>query len=198
MSDAEWAVCEPLLPHPARPAGKGGRPSSCCMRDIVDGIPLPHAQWPGMASAARGLPVGLDRVLQGRQVAGHGSTETMHDRLCEQVRGVADRKAVPTAAIIDSQSVKAAEEVARTSRGYDAGKKVNGHYLKSALGCLPCSFTRPPGRAWTRYLKWCLRRSGCEVPYLDLRLSSSRCRFWLSLLAQNLTWETCLPRKNPS
>ncbi len=139
MSDAEWAVCEPLLPHPARPAGKGGRPSSCCMRDIVDGIPLPHAQWPGMASAARGLPVGLDRVLQGRQVAGHGSTETMHDRLCEQVRGVADRKAVPTAAIIDSQSVKAADTVGKASRGYDAGKKIPGrkrHIATDTLGLI--------------------------------------------------------------
>ena len=29
----------------------------------------------------------------------------------------------PTAAVIDSQSVRAAEEVARSSRGYDAGNK---------------------------------------------------------------------------
>ena len=27
MCDAEWAVCEPLLPRPAWLAGKGGRPS---------------------------------------------------------------------------------------------------------------------------------------------------------------------------
>ena len=38
MSDAERAVCEPLLPHPAWLAGKGGRPSAYCMRDIADGI----------------------------------------------------------------------------------------------------------------------------------------------------------------
>jgi hypothetical protein len=38
MDDREWAVCEPLLPHPAWLAGKGGRPSGYCMRDIVDGI----------------------------------------------------------------------------------------------------------------------------------------------------------------
>jgi hypothetical protein len=37
---------------------------------------------------------------------------------------LAGRASVPTAAIIDSQSVRAAEEVARSSRGYDAGKKV--------------------------------------------------------------------------
>jgi len=38
----------------------------------------------------------------------------------------AGRTPGPTAAIIDSQSVKAAEEVARAGRGYDAGKKING------------------------------------------------------------------------
>lgn len=27
MSDSEWPVCEPMLPHPAWQAGKGGRPS---------------------------------------------------------------------------------------------------------------------------------------------------------------------------
>ena len=48
-------------------------------------------------------------------------------------------KPAPTAAIIDSQSVKAAEEVARTSRGYDAGKKVNGrkrHIAVDTIGLL--------------------------------------------------------------
>jgi len=38
MSTAEWAVCEPLLPAPAWLAGRGGRPASHCMRDIVDAI----------------------------------------------------------------------------------------------------------------------------------------------------------------
>ena len=38
MSEAEWAVCEPLLPAPAWLAGRGGRSASHCMRDIVDAI----------------------------------------------------------------------------------------------------------------------------------------------------------------
>jgi hypothetical protein len=38
MSEAEWGVCEPLLPAPAWLAGRGGRPASHCMRDIVDAI----------------------------------------------------------------------------------------------------------------------------------------------------------------
>ena len=52
---------------------------------------------------------------------------------------MAGRKTAPTAAIIDSQSVKAAEEIARTSRRYDAGKKINGrkrHIAVDTIGLL--------------------------------------------------------------
>jgi len=41
----------------------------------------------------------------------------------------AGRAAEPTAAIIDSQSVRAAPTVAKASRGWDNAKKVNGRYL---------------------------------------------------------------------
>jgi transposase len=50
----------------------------------------------------------------------------MHDDLRERIRLTAGRRAGPTAAVIDSQSVKGSEMVARTGRGYDAGKKING------------------------------------------------------------------------
>lgn len=46
---------------------------------------------------------------------------------------------MPTAAVIDSQSVKAAETVGRGSRGYDAGKEFNGrkrHIAVDTLGLL--------------------------------------------------------------
>jgi hypothetical protein len=65
MSEAEWAVCGPSLPAPAWLAGRGGRPASRCMRDIVDD-PLPHPQRAGMAGAARRLPARRDGVLVGR------------------------------------------------------------------------------------------------------------------------------------
>jgi len=38
MTGAESAVCEPLLSAPAWLAGRGGRPASWCIRDIVDAI----------------------------------------------------------------------------------------------------------------------------------------------------------------
>ncbi len=56
----------------------------------------------------------------------------MHDELRRQCRIAAGRDPGPTAAVIDSQSVRAAETVGKPSRGYDAGKKVNGRYLKPA------------------------------------------------------------------
>src|SRR3954451_7950584 len=55
-----------------------------------------------------------------------GVTERILDELREQVRIAQGREPEPTAAIIDSQSVKGADTVGRGSRGYDAGKKVNG------------------------------------------------------------------------
>jgi transposase len=61
--------------------------------------------------------------------------------LRERVRLSEGRTATPTAAIIDSQSVKASENVWRTSRGYDAGKKINGtkrHIAVDTLGLLIC------------------------------------------------------------
>jgi hypothetical protein len=51
----------------------------------------------------------------------------------------AGRNLVPSAAIIDSQSVRAGDTVPRRSRGWDAGKKVNGrkrHLVVDTLGLL--------------------------------------------------------------
>jgi Transposase DDE domain len=41
--------------------------------------------------------------------------------------------AQPSAAIVDSQSVKAAETVGADSRGFDAGKKINGRKRHAAV-----------------------------------------------------------------
>ena len=126
MTDAEWAVCEPLLPPPAWLAGRGGRPAGHCMRDIVDAIRyLTHNGPVWRALPADFPPPGTVYWWAGKWQA-DGSTARMHDDLRERVRLAAGRKPQPTAAIIDSQSVKGSEMIARTRRGYDAGKKING------------------------------------------------------------------------
>jgi transposase len=126
MTGAEWAVCEPLLPAPAWLAGRGGRPAIWWMRDIVDAIRyLTHNGPVWRALPADFPPAGTVYWWVGKWQA-DGSTEQMHDDLRERVRLAAGRTVAPTAAIIDSQSVKGSEMIARPCRGYDAGKKING------------------------------------------------------------------------
>lgn len=63
----------------------------------------------------------------------------MHHHLRDQARRAADRKDSPTAAVIDSQSVKACATVAKPTRGYDAGKRINGrkrHIAVDTIGLL--------------------------------------------------------------
>ena len=99
------------------------------MRDIVDAIRYLSTRA-GVAGAACRLPACRTVYdLLGRQ-AGRRPAEPMHDDLRAQCRIAAGRRPEPTAAVIDSQSVKGSETIARTSRGYDAGKKINGSYLE--------------------------------------------------------------------
>jgi hypothetical protein len=53
MSDAEWAVIEPLLPAPGWTLGRGGSPGRYCRQDTRQRDSLPDAQRAGMAGDAR-------------------------------------------------------------------------------------------------------------------------------------------------
>ena len=70
MTASEWAVCEPLLPAPAWLAGRGGRPASWCMRDIVDAIRYLTHNGPVWRALPADFPAGRHGVLAGGQVAG--------------------------------------------------------------------------------------------------------------------------------
>jgi putative transposase len=106
LTDAQWERLAPLIP-PAKP---GGRPRSVNMRAIVNAIfyrTKTGCQW-------RNLPHDLPPW---GTVAGYyrlwrrsGVWEAIHDALREQVRIAAGREATPSAAIIDSQSVKTTEK----------------------------------------------------------------------------------------
>lgn len=137
MSEAGWAVTEPTLPAPPWTLGKGGRPAGYCRRDIVDGIRYlvkEGIQWRAMPGISRTGAPSTTTPAGGNS----GATGNMHDELRRQCRIAAGRSPEPTAAIIDSQSVKAAETVGKASRGYDAGKKitaVSGISPSTRSGC---------------------------------------------------------------
>lgn len=69
----------------------------------------------------------------------NGLIREFHDRLRDRARKAEGRSAEPTAAIVDSQSVKADAVVKNDSRGFDGGKKINGrkrHVIVDCLGLL--------------------------------------------------------------
>jgi transposase len=62
-------------------------------------------------------------------------TDQIMRQLRRRVRAVKGRSEQPSAGIVDSQSVKGADTVPKGSRGYDAGKWINGRYLTLARVC---------------------------------------------------------------
>ena len=165
MSDAEWAVTEPTLPVPAWKQGKGGRPAEWCRRDIVDAIRYlvkEGIQWRAMPVDFPPCQTVYDLMDAWQE---SGAAEAMHGNLRAQCRIAARRRPEPTAAVIDSQSVKAAETVGRTSRGYDAGKKINGrkrHIAVDTIGLLLTVLITAAGvqdRDGARPLLWNLRKA---------------------------------------
>ncbi|MFI2207680.1 IS5 family transposase [Streptomyces sp. NPDC020192] len=139
MTDAEWVVVRPLLPVPGWLRGRGGRPEAYCHRAMLDAIRYlvdNGIKW-------RAMPADFppwDRVYAFfRRWRDHGLVREFHDRLRGQVRTRLGRDAEPTAAVIDSQCVKADAVVGSDSRGFDGGKLVNGrerHVVVDTLGLL--------------------------------------------------------------
>ncbi|MGX1027611.1 IS5 family transposase [Streptomyces sp. SAI-097] len=139
MTDAEWVVVRPLLPVPGWLRGRGGRPEAYCHRAMLDAIRYlvdNGIKW-------RAMPADFppwDRVYAFfRRWRDHGLVREFHDRLRGQVREKLGRDAEPTAAVIDSQSIKADAVAGSDSRGFDGGKLVNGckrHGVVDTLGLL--------------------------------------------------------------
>jgi transposase len=68
-----------------------------------------------------------------------GTTDRIHDALRDGVRDADGRDPMASAGIVDAQSVKGADTVGAPTRGFDAGKKVNGrkrHVVVDTLGLL--------------------------------------------------------------
>jgi len=138
-TDGEWALIAPLLPAPACQSRAGGRPESNCRRAVVDAIRyVAHngCVW-------RAVPADFPpwRTVYGRYQRWNatGATIAVHGALRAAARQAAGRNAEPTAAVIDSQSVRAAATVPKASRGWDNAKKVNGrkrHLAVDTLGLL--------------------------------------------------------------
>src|SRR3954447_25495649 len=126
MTDAQWALLEPLLPPPGNSGGRGGRPEKPPRRRVLDAIF--YVVRGGIAWAALPAEFPPVKTVYGivRRWAAAGVWVRLHDALRDRSRLRAGRRPTPTAAVIDSASVRGADTVPARSRGYDAGKPVNG------------------------------------------------------------------------
>ena len=121
-SDEQWAVIEPLLP----PVRTGGRPEKHPRRAVVDAILYVVRTGCAWRQLPADFPPWQTVYWYFNQWEQARVTENILPVVRAQLRVQEGRNPLPSAGLIDSQSVKGADTVGRESRGYDAGKKING------------------------------------------------------------------------
>ena len=106
LTDEEWALVEPLI----APAKRGGNKRTVDVREVMNGVMYvlsTGCQW-------RALPKDLPPKSTVHDYlilwSCDGTLDRIHYALYVECREQAEREASPTAAIIDSQSVKSAEK----------------------------------------------------------------------------------------
>jgi transposase len=106
LTDAEWALVAPMVP----PAKRGGRRRSVDVREVLNGIFYvlsTGCQWNALPTDLPPKSTVYDYLDLWNW---DGTLERIHHELYVALREAAGREASPTAAIIDSQSAKAAQK----------------------------------------------------------------------------------------
>src|SRR6266851_6672602 len=134
LSDEEWEQIQSLVPAPKSGEGKRGRPTSLERREFADAIF--YIVRSGCAWRLLPSDFGPWQTVYGyfRRWSQDWTWRFVHDALRDCLRKSEERKVAPTAAIVDSQTVKTADQAG--ARGYDAGKKLVGRKRHVAVDCL--------------------------------------------------------------
>jgi putative transposase len=140
LTDPEWNLISSCFPKPAAT----GRTRMHSYRELLNDVfyllrtGCQWRNWP------KDLPPWESVYGYFRRWTNSGLLQDIHGHLREHIRLAEGRERGPTAAIIDSQSIKAGETSGQ--RGYDAGKKINGvkrHILVDTMGLLLMVMVHP-------------------------------------------------------
>ena len=133
LLDEEWKIIEPLVPA----VKEGGRPADYSRREIVNAIRCLNRTGCARRLLPHDLPPYRTVFAYFSAWQTDGTWERIEAALRSRLRKAMGKKAAPTAAVLDSQSVKMVDQ--KGERGRDNGKQVTGrkrHLLVDTLGLL--------------------------------------------------------------
>ena len=199
LTDAQWQI---IVPHlPAYVPGQRGRPRVWPLRAIVDAIlylDRAGCAWRYLPDSFPPWPTVYGYFAAWRD---DGTLARLHDALRARVRAAAGRDPQPTAAVIDSQSVRAADTVPKSTRGWDNAKKVNGrkrHIAVDSMGLLLAvviTAASVQDRDAARPLLWNLHRTSRRIRLIWAdAVYTGKLAAWAAALKMTLQ---IVPRRNP-
>ena len=104
LTNEQWSIIEPLIP----PAEPGGRHRKVNMREVVNGVLYLNRTGCSWRMLPHEFPPWGTVHYYYRRFRLDGSWQIIHDKLREKARRQVGKKPTPSAAILDSQSVKTA------------------------------------------------------------------------------------------
>lgn len=114
LRDEEWALLEPLVPA-VKSGGRPARHTRHTRREIVNAILYVIQGGNQWRALPHDLPPWQTAYYYFRRWRNDGTWETLHSAVREQARKRLGREATPSAAILDSQSVKSSQRGGRAA-----------------------------------------------------------------------------------